>query len=69
MEPKNLDTEMDLAIEFDQDLDITLTEDELAQIDSMVKETELYEMDAEMLENDDLLDEMLDEIPDENAEK
>lgn len=64
MEPKNLDTEMDLAIDFDQDVDITLTEEELALVDTMVKDSELY-MDEDMLENDDLLD----ECPDEDAEK
>lgn len=51
MAPKNL--ELDLDMEFEQDLDITLTEDELALVDTMVQETELLEMDAEMMDNDD----------------
>ncbi|KAF8051283.1 hypothetical protein N665_1754s0001 [Sinapis alba] len=57
--------DMDLDLEFDQELDITLTEDELAMVDNLVKETELLEMDEAMLDNDDLLD----ESPDVNAEK
>ncbi|KAF3509285.1 hypothetical protein F2Q69_00003594 [Brassica cretica] len=60
---KNLD--IDLDIDFGQDFDISLTEDELALVDSMATETEHLEMDAEMLDNNDLLD----ETPDDNAEK
>ncbi|XP_056844334.1 uncharacterized protein LOC130496346 [Raphanus sativus] len=68
MAPKNL--EFDLDMEFEQELDITLTEEELALVDTMVQETELLEMDAEMMDNDDLLgDDLIDEVPDENAEK
>ncbi|CAN7067315.1 unnamed protein product, partial [Brassica rapa subsp. trilocularis] len=57
--------DMELDIDFDQELDITLTEEEIALVDSLAKDAELAEMDAEMMENDDLLD----EIPDEAAEK
>ncbi|CAN6810958.1 unnamed protein product [Brassica oleracea var. botrytis] len=60
---KNLD--IDLDIDFGQDFDISLTEDELALVDSTATETEHLEMDAEMLDNNDLLD----ETPDDNAEK
>ncbi|KAG2281257.1 hypothetical protein Bca52824_052477 [Brassica carinata] len=49
--PKQLDLDIDLDL--GQDPEITLTEDEIAL------------MDAEMLDNDDLLD----EVPDDNAEK
>ncbi|KAG2274141.1 hypothetical protein Bca52824_056696 [Brassica carinata] len=61
--PKQLDLDIDLDL--GQDPEITLTEDEIALVDSMVMETERLEMDAEMLDNDDLLD----EVPDDNAEK
>ncbi|KAJ4911314.1 Uncharacterized protein Rs2_05935 [Raphanus sativus] len=57
MAPKNL--EMDLDLEFVQELDITLTKEDIARVES-----ELLEMDAEMMDNDDLLD----ESPDDNAE-
>ncbi|KAJ4880975.1 Uncharacterized protein Rs2_38030 [Raphanus sativus] len=60
--PRNLDMELD---DFVQELDITLTEEDIAMVDKMVKETELLEMDADMMDNDDLLD----ELPDDSEEK
>ncbi|CAN6885951.1 unnamed protein product [Brassica oleracea] len=46
--PKQLDLDIDLDL--GQDPEITLTEDELALVDSMVMETERLEMDAKMLD-------------------
>ncbi|KAH0922845.1 hypothetical protein HID58_022863, partial [Brassica napus] len=60
---KQLDFDFDLDL--GQDLEITLADDEIALVDSMVMETERLEMDVEMLDNDDLHD----DVPDDNAEK
>ncbi|KAF2557934.1 hypothetical protein F2Q68_00017441 [Brassica cretica] len=50
--------DLDIDLDLGQDSEITLTEDEITLADSMVMEIERLEMDAEMLDNDDLLDEM-----------
>uniref|UniRef100_A0A0D3A1C4 Uncharacterized protein n=1 Tax=Brassica oleracea var. oleracea TaxID=109376 RepID=A0A0D3A1C4_BRAOL len=69
----NIDMELDFDYGHDldgQDLETPLTELEKAEVDNLVKETELLEMNAMLMATDDLLgDELLGDTPDDNAEQ
>ena len=52
---KQADKPLDNEFGLDQDLDMPMTDLELAEVDNLVLETERLEMDENMMDNDDLL--------------
>ncbi|KAF2583196.1 hypothetical protein F2Q68_00004314 [Brassica cretica] len=52
---KQSDKPLDNEFGLDQDLDMPMTDLELAEVDNLVLETERLEMDENMMDNDDLL--------------